>query len=99
MELADLKRGDRYAPDYVGTVVEVVEVIPDFAPKGFVGKPGVLVYWHYTDVTGVEMDEMYPSVLPERVTKGTSREDFGLNLQFVPLERLLDRHYTKTKAP
>ena len=86
LKLSDLERGHRISPDYVGTIIEIVEEIPESANAACRGQPGVLVYWHATDTKGATMEQIYHAILPKELTRA---EDFETSKpQWIPLSKL-----------
>lgn len=88
LELSDLRRGDTFCPDYVGTIVEVVDEIPESAKcPDFREIPGALIYWHFMDSSQSTKEGIYPHALPTSATLDKSF-DPGENLQWLPLVML-----------
>ena len=84
LKLTDLKRGERFTPDHHGTIVEIVEKIPENARcPDFRGHPGVLIYWDLMDdKKSASSEEIYPHTLPAHVT---DKHGVKESLQWYPL--------------
>ena len=93
LKLSDLKHGDIYNPDYSGIILEIVEKIPMSAkcPSNR-GRPGVLVYWRFSDTTKESLEEIYPHILP--------RLDVDLceSLSWIPLDKLQRESFPRLAA-